>query len=282
VNRALVPALALVAACGGSSSSGPTGTTGPRPPSGEEDWKGYLGQLAGEPCNWIPGSTFLACIEPGGDEQTTLIGWEPNNRRYVAWRIGRDGKVAVLPGTASNAGWQFESPDGSITFTRDGKGWSATGLAAATIVQTPDPKADQAGTPSPPWSTEDWRGGLEGFVGDWAFSGVEGGAPTNSQISCKWINAATFVACKHSNHNDSFVLIGWEPQSSRYALYRFTPAGVEVMIATRDNKNWTFSGAAHRAVYVHETGIRRKYTELELRGATWEMVADGSLETGIE
>lgn len=272
----------LAAACGGSP---PASTTAPRdtPKDSVEDWRGYLGQIAGAPCNWIPGASFLACIQPAGETTTTLIGWEANNRRYVAWRLARNGTVSVMPGNAANAGWLFESPDGTITFTRDATGgWAATGLAAANVIVMPDPAARPPGPDAPPRSSEDWRSSLEPFVGDWAFIGTVRGTEGAAQLSCKWIAAATFIACTSSNDEAGFTLIGWEPHNARYAMYRFSATAVDVMVGTRTNKDWTFASAKSRATFGWDTAIRRNYKEEEAAGGGWKIVTDGTLETSIE
>ncbi len=137
VRRVRLPALLLIAACGGSAAPSTKSTTALTTPSGEEDWRGYLAQIAGPPCAWLAGSSFLACTPP---DHTTLIGWEAANRRYVAVRVSADAAPAVLPGNASNAGWAFEGPDGHIAFTRAAKGWTANGLAASDVEIAVDPK----------------------------------------------------------------------------------------------------------------------------------------------
>lgn len=269
--------LVLLIACGGSAAPGPTPPSSRAAPSGEEDWRGFLAQLAGAPCQWIPGGSFLACIAPGGDPTTTLIGWEANNRRYVAWRIDRDGAVSVLPGAGGNDGWSFEGPDGQVAFTRTAVGWDATGLAAATVPVLPDPKT-QPPAPGPmPTSNENWRNALEGFTATWAFSG----APANGRVHCMWIPAATFLICKNAGR-DGFDLIGWEPHNARYVMYRFTPTAVDVLRASRDGRDWTFTSKTRRVRYGYESPIRRTLKDEELVAGSWQIVADGTLETSIE
>ncbi len=269
--------IVALAACGGSSSAPTTTTAKAVPAETEEDWRGFLSQLAGKPCNWVPGASFLACISPGGDPTTTLIGWEANNRRYVAWRIAPDGAVSILPGAGGNEGWQFEGPDGKIEITRTATGWDATGLASATVSLDPD-ASTQPPAPAPmPATTESWRNTLEGFTARWTFNGASG----TGAVHCMWIASATFLVCKTASR-DGFDLIGWEPHNARYVMYRFTPSAVDVLRATRDGRDWTFASKTRRIRYGYESPIRRTLKDEELVGGSWQIVADGTLETRID
>jgi hypothetical protein len=272
----LLVIVALASACGGSPAASTTSTPTQRAET-EEDWRGFLSQIAGTPCQWIPGASFLACIAPTGDPTTTLIGWEANNRRYVAWRIDTDGAVSILPGAGGNEGWQFEGPDGRIELTRTASGWDATGLAAATVPVLGDPAA-QPPAPAPnPASTENWRNALEGFTATWAFNGT----PSPTQIHCMWIATASFMVCKTIG-GDGFDLIGWEPHNARYVMYRFTPSAVDVLLATRDGRHWTFASKTHRVRFGYESPIRRTLKDEALVAGSWQIVADGTLETSID
>lgn len=271
----------LLAACGGAAA--PTTTTTPRKVGSEteEDWRGFLAQIAGSPCRWIPGASFLACIQPGGDPSTTLIGWEANNRRYVAWRVAHDGAVSIMPGTAGNAGWQFEGPDGEITFARTAAGWDATGLAAAPVPVVADPHVKPPAATAVPASSENWRNALEGFTAVWTFSGTDHGTSATRQVHCMWIAAATFLSCKAAD-SDGFQLIGYEPHNARYVSYWFTPTAVDVLTATRDGRNWTFASPTQRITYGYESPLRRTFKREERAGGTWQIVTDGTLETKVE
>lgn len=268
-------ALVLLAACGGSSTATQTTTTPTNTPTGEEDWRGYLAQIAGPPCAWIPGASFLAC-RVDGEPTITLLGWEPNNRRYVAWYIDPDASARVLTGAASNAGWNFEGPAGHIEIKRvSDTTWTMTGISEGeqTITVTPGavPPPGPASAAAP---GEDWRSGLEPFAGDWVFSGTEGGETKVVPRGCTWIEASTFLSCQLS---EGFQLMGWEMQNQRFVIYRFKPT-VDVLVGKRDGKNWTFASATTRITYTHDTAIRRAYKEE--RGG--QVVADGTLETSVE
>lgn len=273
----VVVIVALAAACGGSSPAPTTTTTKAVRADTEEDWRGFLALIAGTPCQWIPGSSFLACIQPAGDPTTTLIGWEANNRRYVAWRVSTDGAVSVLPGAGGNTGWQFEGTDGRVDFTRTATGWDATGLAAATVPVVTDASAPAPAPGTTPPSAENWRNTLEGFTANWTFTGASG----NAQIHCMWIATATYLVCKTAGR-DGFDLIGWEPHNARYVMYRFTASAVDVLRATRDGRNWTFASKTRRIRYGYDSPIRRTLKDEELVAGTWQIVADGTLETSID
>lgn len=270
-------ALVLVAACGGGSATQTTTTPttpGASGASGDEDWRGYLGQLAGTPCKWVPGASFLACTTDAG---TTLVGWEATNRRYVAWRIA-GGKLDVLGGTASNAGWTFEGPAGRIALTRiDAKAWTATGLGASDITLTIDPAATPGSVaPGNLPATEDWRNELHARVGEWTFSGTVGGAHTSFVQRCEWVPTSTFIFCASPADPAEWSLVGWEPHNRRYVQIGITDDGApEVLPATVANKNWTYADATMRV-----TLTRKSALEYELRaemGGT--VLVEGTLST---
>jgi hypothetical protein len=269
-------ALLLLAACGGgSAATQPTTNTNTPSASGDEDWRGYLSQIAGPPCTWIPGASFLAC-QVDGEPTTTLIGWEPNNRRYVAWYINADASVRELTGSASNSGWSFEGPGGHIDIKRaSDTTWTISGISQAdqTITVTPG-AAPPTGPASPATSGDDWRNALEPFAGDWVFSGTERGETKVVPRGCTWIPASTFMSCQL---DDGFQIMGFEKQNRRFVIYRFKPQ-IDVLVGTRDGKNWTFASASQRISYTHDTAIRRGYKE----EAGGQIVADGTLETSVE
>ena len=275
-----LPVLVFLAACGGSAK--PT-TTAPTTPGGtEEDWRAYLAQLAGTPCRWIPGASFLACTVDG-EPTTTLLGWEASNRHYVAWRIDANGRVSVLPGMASNAGWTFEGPDGRIALTRSGAtGWTASGLASSDVTLAVEPQPVPAASVKAA-SAEDWRSVLEGFVGTWTFTGTDGGELATAEVACAWIAAATFIVCKNRSHG-GFELMGWEPHNQRFVRWAFAPKQpvADVMIGTRKGRDWTFASNTRRVTYGYESGIRRNFKEEAVEGSRWKIVADGAYETVIE
>lgn len=251
--------LVLLAACGGGSTATQTTTTPTTTPSGEEDWRGYLGQLAGTPCRWVPGASFLVCKVDG---PATFLGWEMTNRRYVAWRIDADGIVSVLPGNASNAGWTFEGPDGRIDITRvDATTWNATGLGASTShTLTVDPAANPGTvTPSSAPATEDWRSALQPLVGEWAFSGTAFGGQTSYVQTCDWIPTSTFVVCRNGG-DGTWALTGWEPHNRRYVQITVDDKGVpQVAPGTVASKNWSFKGETQTTL------TRKSALEYEVR-----------------
>ena len=56
----------------------------------------------------------------------------------------------------------------------------------------------------------------------------------------------------------------------------------DVLRATRDGRDWTFTSKTRRVRYGYESPIRRTLKDEELVAGSWKIVADGTLETSIE
>lgn len=274
VARVRLLPLVLLAACGGAAAPS---TTTPKATgaASEEDWRGYLAQLAGAPCRWIAGASFVACSVDDGP--LTLIGWEAIDRRYVAWRVNANG-VQVLAGAAGNAGWSFEGPDGQIMLTRvDDRTWTATGLAIETITVTTDgaPPPSPIGTAKP---DEDWRNRLHPIAATWTFTGTAAdGSDVMFGETCSWIPTSTFLHCGAS---DGFSLIGYEPHNGRYVRWTFAANGTpEVLEGTVANGSWTFTGARSRMTMTRVSPLEYTLHEETLDGGAWATVRKGAYIT---
>ena len=117
--RTLV-SIVLLAACGGSTAPSSTKAPGGTPAAETaEDWRANLNQIVGtwqfaskaetytQTCRWIPESTFLACHADNKANDTWLVGWEPNNRRYVWWSVAPTGAVELFSGMIGGSDWQL-------------------------------------------------------------------------------------------------------------------------------------------------------------------------------
>jgi hypothetical protein len=293
----------LLAACGGhAATSSSTTATHPTPADAGEDWRANLSQLVGtwqfagtpEPyaqtCRWITDATFLVCHAENKAKDTWLVGWEPNNRRYVWWAVAPTGEVEVFSGMIGGSDWQLASQSARIGLHREtptrwtlkidrpaGGGVFVDGALTTSA-------APPAGGPTPPakTSTEDWRSALEGLTGRWTFEGTAGGQPLTFQETCRWITGSTFVLCKHDNEPD-LGLFGWEPANARFVHYGIDAAGVPFpAVGTHADKTWTFTGAEDRFTITRESGLKLAVKVETKSAGGWTEAVAGTLTTQIE
>jgi hypothetical protein len=213
-------------------------------------------------CSWA--GTFVACDTQS--KAIELLGYEPNNRRYVSWTVSHTG-VAQLSGAAGPSEWSLEGPGGRVVWKRtsattwtqhvEDQGQVEDGVFTATTPPPPPPAA----TPTPPAASVDWRAELQALVGTWTFTGTFAGQPLSYSEDCAWLPASTFVFCKNAA-SSAVTLTGWEPQLQRFAAYGFDgDQPVHVLAGTLENHNFTFTdGKATLSM------TRKSPLEYQLRG----------------
>jgi hypothetical protein len=293
----------LLAACGGSSPSATTTTRGTPAAETAEDWRANLSQLVGtwqfegapeaytQTCRWITDATFLVCHAENKTNDTWLVGWEPNNRRYVWWAVAPTGEVEVFSGMIGGSDWQLASASARIGLHRetptrwtlkidrpDGGGVFVDGVLTTSAAPPP-------ASPTPPAksATEDWRSALEGFTGNWTFDGTANGQPLTFKETCAWITGSTFVLCKHEGDAE-LGIFGWEPHNARFVHYGIDAAGVpSAAVGTHADKTWTFTGADDRFTITRNTGLELGVkVETKSPSGGWTESVSGTLTTKIE
>lgn len=297
----------ILAACGGAAA--PSSTTPPiGTPAAEtaEDWRANLNQLVGtwqfassaesyaQTCRWITDATFLVCHSVGADNKskdTWLVGWEPNNRRYVWWAVAPTGEVEVFTGMIGGSDWQLASQAARIAMHRESPTrWTLKidrpdggGLFLDGVLTTEAAPAAAPPTPPAKTSTEDWRSALEGFTGRWTFEGTAGGQALTFKETCAWITGSTFVLCKHDGEPD-LGFFGWEPHNARFVHYGIDASGLPFpLVGTRADKTWTFAGPEDRFTITRESGLKLAVTvETKSPRGGWTQAVVGTLTTQIE
>jgi hypothetical protein len=294
----------MLAACGGSTA-GSSNLKRPGTPAAEtaEDWRANLNQFVGtwqfagtpetysQTCRWIADSTFLACHAENKTKDTWLVGWEPNNRRYVWWAVAPSGEVEVFSGMIGGNDWQLASATARIGLHRDAPTrWTLKidrpdggGVFVDGVLTTTTAPAAASPTPPAKTSSEDWRSALEGFTGRWTFEGTAGGQPATFKETCAWITGATFVLCKHDGEPE-LGFFGWEPHNARYVHYGIDAAGVPFpSVGTRADKVWTFTGTEDRFTITRESGLKLGVkVETKSPQGGWTEAVAGTLTTQIE
>jgi hypothetical protein len=293
----------FLAACGGSPApSKPALPHGLPEADTGEDWSSNLNQLVGtwqfagkdesyaQTCRWIAESTFLVCHTENKTKDTWLVGWEPNNRRYVWWAVAPTGEVEVFSGMIGGSDWQLTSASARIALHRETPTkWTIKidrpdggGMFLDGALTTDAPPAPAVPTPPTKTSAEDWRSALEGFTGRWTFEGTGGGQPVTFKETCAWVTGATYVLCKHDGEPE-LGIFGWEPHNARFVHYGIDSAGIpSAMAGSVAGKVWTFTGAEERFTITRETGLKMSVKVEAKTGAGWTESVAGTLTTQIE
>jgi hypothetical protein len=282
-------AIALIAACGGSSAPPPAAVKPSTPAETEEDWRGVLSQWVGtwsfkvpkgelqQTCSWL--GTFVACKT---ERWVTLLGYEPTNRRYVAWTVDDVG-LHTFAGTAGATAWNLESGAAHLSWRRTSpttwaehtevNGEVQDGVYTATTPPGPPPPAP----PAAPASSVDWRGELQSLVGTWTFTGTFDGQPLTYTETCDWVPASTFISCNNTTLKQ-ISLTGWEPQTQQFASYGFGGGEMHLLTGRLENHNWTFTDGKTTL-----TMTRKSALEYQLHGTSPDgKTFDGSYSTKPE
>jgi len=296
--------LALVwflAADGGGTKPTTMGPTGTAAADTGENWSANLNHLVGtwqfagkdesyaQTCRWIPESTFIACHAESKTKDTWLVGWEPNNRRYVWWAVAPTGEVEVFSGMIGGSDWQLASTSARIALHRETQArWTikidrpdGDGLFLDGALTTETAPVAAAPTPPTKTSSEDWRSALEGFTGRWTFEGTGGGQPVTFKETCAWVTGGTYVLCKHDGEPE-LGIFGWEPHNARFVHYGIDSAGIpSAMAGSVAGKVWTFQGTEDRFTITRETGLEMSVKVETKAGAGWTESVAGTLTTQI-
>jgi hypothetical protein len=214
-----------------------------------------------------------------------FLGWEPLNRRYVAWLVNPDGTVRVLPGTAGATEWSFTDNDLQVSLTRDAAGWKLDGRKAggstqiAAMLETSAPVVPAPETPGPYGDKEDWRSPLEQLATVWDLEATVSGQPTKLRENCRWITGATFILC-HEEGSSGFSMLGYEAHNRRYAHYGFPPDGPRALVGTVTNGTWSLANASSRITMTRvspiEYGLRIEQRDAQ---GPWAVLVEGTYRT---